>query len=66
MNPTSPSNFDRRDEPNLAAPAPHRDAVRDALGNTWTAADLAAAAERAYLARQVLPAFDPSDPRAGA
>jgi hypothetical protein len=66
MNPSFPSNFNGRHKPNMTAQAPERDTLRDAMGLTWTAADLAMAAERGatYLARQVLPAFDPSDPRA--
>jgi hypothetical protein len=68
MNPSFPPNFNGRDKPNAATQAWRAEPLRDALGNAWSAADLAAAAERgvAYVARQVLPAFDPSDPGAGA
>jgi hypothetical protein len=46
----------------------HGDVVRDAQGHEWTAADMAVAVDRAvaHLTRQVLPAFDSSDPRRGA
>ncbi|UGS36065.1 hypothetical protein DSM104329_02463 [Capillimicrobium parvum] len=47
--------------------SPSGDVLRDAQGYEWTAADFALAADRAvaHLTRQVLPAFDASDPRRG-
>jgi len=61
--------FSRRPTNSHHPDASHDGAVvRDAQGLAWTLADLTVAADRAagYLARQVLPAFDPSDPRRGA
>ena len=67
MNHGLPSNL-KSHAKQVSAAEPGAGILRDALGHTWTAADIATAAERgaAYLARQVLPAFDPADPRAGA
>jgi hypothetical protein len=57
--PDHPSRFLRR--------RPSRDGLRDRNGRFWSSAEIAAAAEcgSTYLNRQVLPAFDPSDPRDG-
>ena len=66
MNPGLPSNF-KSQAKRVSAAEPEARILRDALGQTWSAADIATAAESgaAYLARPVLPALNPADPRAG-
>ena len=47
---------------------PAQRGLRDRSGRFWSPADIATAAERGIgvLSRQVLPAFDPTDPRGSA
>lgn len=59
INPGLPSTFEG-DAKYVSAADRVAGILRDALGHTWSAADIATATERAaaYLARQVLPAFE--------